>query len=100
MGPVPFPRGTIIDQVRACGSRTPDPCSFRVLGGEFSIASFWSIPMPHVPFPDLQRTHLILLLYPPSQSYPDVLVEFVEGSGRVDGSVITGPSSYQSIDGF
>src|SRR6202171_2505975 len=89
-----------MDQLRAHRSRTPNPISFCILSCEFSIATFWSPTMPHVLFPDLERTDTILLLEPPSQAYPDVSVQFVEDSGRIDCSVVTGPPSYQGVDGL
>src|SRR5215467_4789067 len=96
--PVSFPRRAIMDQFGAHGSRPPDPRSFRILGCEFGIAAFWPIPMPHVLLLDLERTDVILLLEPPSQAYPDVLIQFVKGSGRVDCAVVASPASYQRID--
>src|SRR5260370_35168253 len=95
-----FPRRAIIYQIRARPTRAPNPFPFFILSPKFSIAAFWPTAIPHVLLLDLQRADLILLLEPPPQAYPNVSVQLVEGSRRIDRSVVTGPTSYQGLDGL
>ncbi len=85
-------------QLRARRTRAPNPFPLFILGRKFSIATFRSTPIPHVLLLNLKRADLILLLEPPSQAYPDVSVQLVEGSRRIDRSVVAGPTSYQRVD--
>ena len=56
--------------------------------------------MSHVLFLYLERAYPILLLQPAPQSYPDIAVELIKHSTRVDRSVVARPSSYQRVDCF
>ena len=89
--PMSFPRRAVMDQCGAHCSFSPQPPSFRILGGEFSIASFWPVAMSHELLLSLERASPILLLQPAPQSYPDISVELVKNSTRVDRSVVAPP---------